>query len=343
MALAFGRKIKKLAGWSVGALLVVFSVLITVTIGWRPVLGAKIRALTDRQFERTPVRLERGKYLVESVAVCFDCHSPLPQPLPPPGFAPEFKDKGAGRVFAEQGKFRVVASNITPDPATGAGTWTDDQLARAIREGIGHDGRTLFPIMPYQNYRKLSDEDLASIVVYLRSIPAVRHELPQSNIPFPLSRLINGAPEPIHEPVPDVPRNQLERGKYLVAMASCADCHTPRDNHGQPLRGMDFAGGDEFDEFGVSSVNITPDPSGIGYYDEAMFIKVMRTGHVGARGLKIPMPWWNYRNMSDDDLEAIYAYLKTVKPVRHRVDNAETASKCKLCNGKHGLGQDNTP
>lgn len=340
MASTFGRKLRKIAAWGVTTLLLLFALLITVTVGWRPVLGARVRPLTERQFERTPERLARGRYLVEAVAVCFDCHSPLPQQLMP-GVAPEFKDKGAGRIFAEQGKFRVVAPNITPDPRTGAGKWSDDQLARAIREGIGHDGRTLFPIMPYQNYRNLSDEDLASVVVYLRSIPEVSHELPKSSIPFPLSRLINAAPEPVHEAVPEVSQDQLARGKYLAAMASCADCHTPRDDHGQPLPGMDFAGGSNFDEFGVSSVNITPDPSGIGYYDEAMFIKVLRTGHVGARGLKVPMPWWNYRNMSDEDLKAIYAYLRTVKPVHHRVDNTESATKCRLCNGKHGLGQDN--
>lgn len=341
MASTFGKKARKIAAWGVSSFLVLIAVLITVTVGWRPVLGARVRPLTDRQFERTPERLSRGKYLVESVAICFDCHSPLPQPLPAPGVALEFKDRGAGRVFAEDGKFRVVAPNITPDAETGAGTWTDDQLARGIREGIGHDGRTLFPIMPYQNFRKFSDEDLASIVVYLRSVPPVRHKLPSSSIPFPLSRLINAAPEPVHEPVPEVTRTQLERGQYLAAMASCGDCHTPRDGHGQPVPGMDFAGGAEFPEFGVSSVNITPDPSGIGYYDEAMFIKVMRTGHVGARALKIPMPWWSFRNMTDEDLKAIYAYLRTVKAVHHRVDNTESATKCKQCNGKHGLGLEN--
>jgi hypothetical protein len=85
---------------------------------------------------------------------------------------------------------RIVASNITPDPETGAGNWTDDQLARAIREGIGHDGRALFPMMPYENLRHMSDEDLASLVVYIRSLPAVRHELPASEIVFPVKYLI---------------------------------------------------------------------------------------------------------------------------------------------------------
>ncbi len=83
-----------------------------------------------------------------------------------------------------------MASNLTPDPETGAGSWTDDQLARAIREGVGHDGRALFPIMPYQRYRNMSDEDLASVVVYLRSLPAVHNRLPATEIIFPVKYLI---------------------------------------------------------------------------------------------------------------------------------------------------------
>jgi len=96
---------------------------------------------------------------------------------------------------------RIVARNITSDPETGAGTWTDDQLARAIREGIGHDGRALFPMMPYQSLRHMSDEDLASLVVYIRSLPPVRNLLPKTEIIFPVEYLIRGVPQPITEPV----------------------------------------------------------------------------------------------------------------------------------------------
>jgi hypothetical protein len=103
---------------------------------------------------------------------------------------------------------------------------------------------------------------------------------------------------------------------------------------------MEFAGGEPFGP-SVVSANITPDPSGISYYDEKLFIKVMRTGHVGARPLHAPMPWWFFKNMSDSDLKALYAYLRTVKPVHHRVDNSESATVCKQCNGKHGAGEQN--
>ena len=238
---------------------------------------------------------------------------------------------------------RIVASNLTPDPETGAGSWTDDQLARAIREGVGHDGRALFPIMPYQRYRNMSDEDLASVVVYLRSLPAVHNRLPATEIIFPVKYLIRSAPEPIAASVADVvSSDQLRYGTYLADQAGCVDCHTPQVR-GQTVSGMDFAGGFPFTgPWGtVASSNITPDPSGIPYYDEALFLDVMRTGQVKGRKLSPIMPVMAYKNLTNDDLRAIFAFLRTTKPVKHRVDNSEAPTECKICNQKHGGGNEN--
>jgi hypothetical protein len=106
---------------------------------------------------------------------------------------------------------------------------------------------------------------------------------------------------------------------------------------------MDFAGG--FVLQGptgrVASSNITPDASGISYYDETLFVKALHEGKVGARSLNPIMPWSFYAQMSDEDLKSIFAFLRTVKPVHHRVDNAETPSNCRLCKQKHGLGSSN--
>jgi mono/diheme cytochrome c family protein len=297
--------------------------------------------LKDRKFEPTGARLERGKYLSESVMGCFDCHSE--RDWNSPG-APMLQARmGVGRVWAVDGLPLLVSNNITPDRETGAGNWTDDMLARAIREGIGHDGRTLFPLMPYQNYRQMSDEDLASVIAYLRSIPPVRNPLPKTDIPFPLSRLIQRAPQPLSEavPAPDV-SDPIKRGRYLTRMAGCADCHTPQDK-GEPIAGLDFAGGFVLlsPQGAVASTNITPSPSGIPYYDEALFLSMMRTGRVGARVISPVMPWVFYKNMTDEDLKAIFAYLRTVKPVNHQVDNAEPPTYCKLCLQSHGLGDRN--
>ena len=106
---------------------------------------------------------------------------------------------------------------------------------------------------------------------------------------------------------------------------------------------MTFAGGTVFEgPWGrVATANLTPDPSGIPYYDEALFVQALRTGYVKARELKQIMPWAVYRNMTDDDLKAIFAYLKTVKPVHHRVDNSESATMCPQCKVAHGGGDQN--
>jgi len=297
--------------------------------------------LSDRRFEPTPARLERGKYLVNAVMGCLGCHSEIEARKP--GAPPVANREGAGTHWADANLPWLVAPNITPDKETGAGNWSDDALARAIREGIGHDGRTLFPVMPYPNYRTLSDEDLASVIVYIRSIPAVRNQLPLSDIPFPQKYLIRSLPQPINAPVPasDLSTPAL-RGAFLTRMGSCADCHTPVED-GKPIAGLDFAGGFVFSlQTGVvASANITPDASGISYYDEALFVHAIRDGKVGARQMNPAMPWWFYSKMTDEDLKAIFAYLKTLKPVKHRVDNAAPATYCKRCKQTHGLGASN--
>lgn len=293
------------------------------------------------KFARTPERLERGRYIVESTAHCFQCHSDVDYSKP--GAQPKPGQKGAGAVFAEDGMEWLVAPNITPDVETGAGSWTDEQLARAIREGIGHDGRRLFPVMPYENFRNMSDEDLASVITYIRSIEPVRNKLPKTQIPEPLKAAL-----PPHAPVTSQVSahhayNQVARGRYMATLGNCVTCHTPMNEKGQPMMEMAFAGGFKLKgTWGeVYSANITPDATGISYYDEALFIRTMRTGHVGARKLNYVMPTGYFKNMTDDDLKAIFAYLRTLRPVKHRLDNTEEATLCPLDGQKHGFGDRN--
>jgi len=91
----------------------------------------------------------------------------------------------------------------------------------------------------------------------------------------------------------------------------------------------------------VVSTNITPAASGIGYYNEATFIQALRMGKVGARPLHASMPWYFFGKMTDDDLKSIFAFLKTVKPVKHQIDNFEPPTLCRLCKQKHGFGATN--
>lgn len=315
------------------ALCVLLPVVITFTIGWRPFLGPKKRALTSRQFERTPERVARGRYLVQ-VMGCESCHSPKKWTQ---HGAPTVAGMDlAGQVFPiPDFPGTIVAPNLTPDPETGSGRWSDDQIARAIREGVKHDDTILFPIMPYAQYKVLSDEDLAAVVVYLRSVTPVRNHLPASHINFPVNYLVRGAAEPVVDPVPGPDQADVHaRGKYLVALG--CGCHTVSDKLG-------YAGGEHLaGPWGdVTSANITRDASGIGYYTEATFITTLRTGYVGARELNSIMPFGAFKNLTDDDLKAIFGYLRTQAPVKHRVDNTLPATYCKVCKTKHGAGDQN--
>ena len=145
----------------------------------------------------------RGDYLVHAVMHCMGCHSKYDGKADPPVLASK---EGSGQVLFEEGSFRMVAPNITSDPETGIGKWNDDAIARSIREGIAADGTALFPVMPYEHFRDLSDEDLASIVVFLRSVPAAHSDLPPNKIPFLFARLIQAVPKPVIEPVPEPDR-----------------------------------------------------------------------------------------------------------------------------------------
>lgn|SRR6266446_813268 len=302
-----------------------------------PCQSSKVRPLTNRTFEQTPERLAQGRYLVEGIGYCFACHG-APN-LKSRGLPPIAGKEGSGFDFTALGYPGQIAPNITPDPETGAGNSTDDMIARAIREGVSHEGCFLDPaIMPYEFYRSMSDEDLAAIIVFIRSIPPVKNALPASAKP---TQVVAPYAIPLYAPVP-VPdlSTPVKRGAYLVQIGACQWCHTLRDANRQPLPGLEFGGGDLIAYAGgqATSANLTPDPSGISYYDEKQFVRTIRKGRVGAREISPIMPWWFFAHMTDDDLKAIFAYLRTLKPVHHRVDNTEPVSYCRVCRRKHGGG-----
>lgn len=293
--------------------------------------------MSDVVFERSYSRRERGKYLAEGLLQCFICHTD--RDWNAPGAPPLPGRKGSGHVVRDDGEYRLVAPNITPDRETGAGTWTDDMFARAIRDGISHDGRVLHPQMPYNSFRSLSDEDLASVIIYIRSIPAVHNPLKTTK---EKKERVPGN-EPMTEPLPqpDV-SDPVKRGRYLVRVADCIGCHTAFE---APLNPGFFAGGNliELQKDKAFSTNLTPDPSGISYYDDALFIQVLRRGHVKARKLSSIMPWVIFRNLNDEDLKSIFAYLRARRPVHHAVDNTEPPTQCPMCGQKHGFGDRNHP
>jgi mono/diheme cytochrome c family protein len=307
-------------------------------------------------------RVARGKYLVTGVGRCFWCHSPLDNGDPA---VPIPARLGSGDVLDE--KAPINAPNLTPDRATGLGGWTDQQVARAIREGIGRDGKQVLSSHPASYYSVMTDEDVLSIVAYLRTLRPIRRALARSAPPGREHESVQPFVSPMRA---GTARSATERGKYLVQLGECEGCHTPARADGSPVRELAFAGGRRFSiEKGVgsevssfdptypsasavaastatgrivASANLTQDPSGIPYYTEATFIQTIRTGKVGGvRALSAAMPWIFFRTMTDADLRDIFAYLRSVRPARHRVNNTDPPTWCAVCGRRHGLGEMN--
>jgi mono/diheme cytochrome c family protein len=312
-------------------------------IGWEVVLGPKARAVSTTPFEVTEARLARGKYLAEGPAACFHCHSE--HDFTNENYPVIEGKKGAGWVMPIPELNNIASRNITPDSETGIGLWSDDEVARAIREGVRRDRTALFPLMPYLAFASMDDEDVKAIVVYLRTIPAVRNVVPKRDLPGPLEYLVNTMPKPVTTPQPSHPASTaVERGKYLVNIAECVACHTAADDEGQFLPAMNYGGGGIFHDPGqggkaVFSLNITPDPSGIAHYDESLFIETIRTGRVKGRTVNHIMPFENFKTITDADLSDMFAFLKTLAPVKHRVSNTDPPALCAVCGQAHGLGE----
>lgn len=284
----------------------------------------------ELNIELTQERVQRGEYLANTVYVCMDCHSDRDYSKFSLTIKEGTEGKG-GNLFGTEAGFPgdYYAKNLTPYHL---GNWSDGEVFRAITTGVSKDGHALFPIMPYPNYRQVDPEDIYDIIAYLRTLEPIEYDAPESSSNFPMNFIINTIPgEPDFTERPD-PSDKIAYGKYLVTAASCSDCHTPMDK-GAAIPGMTFAGGMEFQlpEGGIAtSANITPDMNtGIGSWTEEAFVarfkqfqdstNMINTSLVEPGNFNTEMPWRFYSNMSEEELTAIYAYLKTQAPVENQV------------------------
>lgn len=260
----------------------------------------------------------RGETIVRNAAVCGGCHAADPKQNPdgPLSGGREFKDWRIGVARA---------ANLTPDAATGLGTWSDAEIVRSLRNGQRKDGRLLAPVMPYEWFHGMSDDDALAVARYLRSQVPVQNAVKQSpSIWFKLGKLLFLRPKSAAS-VTAPPRGVTpEYGGYLAQhVALCADCHTPRTGIRQaPDKSRLFAGDATPPKgFPQNPANLTPDDeTGIGAWTEEDFLKTLHTG-VSKRGFTLSpfMPWRQVQRMSDDDLRAIYRYLRTLPPIRNAV------------------------
>ena len=296
-----------LAGGVVAAVIVL---LITITLRWNRRFNApypKVAASTD-----TAV-IARGRYLAYGPAHCSDCHTaPAEYASLKSGTQPPLS--GGGSFVIPVGTIRVP--NITPDKETGIGLLSDSAVARVLRYGVRPDGRSAIPFM---EYHELSDADLVAVISFIRSEAPVRNLVPDNSLnllgkavmAFVIKPIGPTAPPPAESP-PSAPT--AERGAYLVnAVANCAGCHSKRNMVTGAYTGPRLAGGSEMESSANSAIKLTPpnitaagDP---GQWTEDEFVARFRAGE---RIPGSPMPWQAFRRIKDDDLRAIYRYLKTV-------------------------------
>jgi mono/diheme cytochrome c family protein len=267
--------------------------------------------------------IARGHYIVRDIANCGQCH----------GDPAQHEALLAGADVPLSGGFTwdippgsIHARNITPDDETGIGKAPDGAIARALRNGIGPDGRALLPFMEMQG---LSDEDLVAVVSYLRTQQPVHHLVPThqfSVLGMVIKATILANPVGPSQPPPKTSPHgaTLENGRYLVeSVGLCWACHTERDDKTGKLTGPRFGGATEFKESSDpghiwAPPNITSDPATgrLGKLTEDEFVDRFHGGRLIAGS---PMPWQGFSRMAEADLRAIYKYLKSVPPVSRDV------------------------
>ena len=311
-------------------LLYVFIVLVVISMaGYMYLFFAfpKVSDATNMKIDATPERIERGKYLANGFAGCIDCHSERDWTLFSGPVIPGAEGKG-GFDYGE-GAGTVPAANITSDMETGIGSWTDGELFRAITSGVDKNGKFLAPMMPYVEFAKIDKEDVYAIIAYIRTLPAIKHQVPPRKLNFPLYLIFRTIPKDAGQftKIPD-PGDKVKLGEYYGI--SCKFCHSPNEK-GEFIPGKLFSGGVEYpmpDGKIIRSANISPDKeTGIGNWSKELFIQKFRANadlanlNMQKHEYNTPMQWNLFGTvLTDEDLGAVYEYLMTQQPVKNKVE-----------------------
>ncbi len=280
----------------------------------------------DLHVSVTAERVQHGEYLANHVAGCMDCHSTRDWKK----FAgPMIEGTGGkgGEFFGEKMGFpgKFYSKNITP---ANIKDWTDGEIFRAVTTGVDKFGDALFPVMPYLHYGKMDKEDIYDIIAYIRTLPPIENKTPDHTVDFPMNFILNTIPAKAEFVQRPLRSDSVNYGSYLVNQASCMECHT-QVNKGQIIPELGFSGGRVFKmpNGEVRSANLTPDmATGIGSWTAEQFVARFKayndpsTLHVLASDeVNTIMPWPMFGGMDTSDLRSIYAYLKTVKPIKNQV------------------------
>lgn len=265
-------------------------------------------AIVSPSGAQTPV--ERGSYLVNTVMTCQNCHTPK-------GPGGDIAEKAwSGGLKFDEPPFTVTASNITQDKETGIGGWSEAQLKSFMTTGMRPNGVPVAPLMPTGYYKILTPGDLNAIVAYLRTIKPIANKVPDPVYRAPMAQEVPpGADKPFK---PTDLNDKIRRGFYLATIAHCMECHTPMEKGHHLFATSLGKGGQKFPgPWGESTArNITSHKTaGIGGWTDAEIKRAITQGirKDGGR-LKPPMGYGYYAKMTDADLDAIVAWLRTVPP-----------------------------
>lgn len=260
----------------------------------------------------------RGQYIFALAGGCA-CHT-----------APKGTPNAGGREFPLV-LARIYATNITPDKETGLGNWTDQQIRDAMVKGVRPNGERLLPVMPYEAYSGMAEDDMKALIAYLRTLKPVRKETPPLYTWVPSYRPIatffwSRFVAKTYTSVPKPPAGGVERGRYLADHVSiCGDCHTSRNSMGIPQPSLYLAGAKKAPPLNVVIPNITPDKeTGIGDWSRDSIADLLQTGSKpdldNVQGLMAEVIEAGYKNMKREDALAVADYLKTVRPMKHKTD-----------------------
>jgi mono/diheme cytochrome c family protein len=290
----------------------------------------------DIKIDATPERLALGEYLAYHVTVCIDCHSrrDWSRFSGPPA---EGTIGMGGDLFDQKYGFpgTYYAKNITP---SGISRYANGELFRVITTGVDKEGKALFPVMPFRYYGQIDEEDIKSIIEYIRTLKPIKNDVPKSSSDFPMNFLINTIPEKAHLSKKPGKTDIVNYGKYIVTASGCIECHT-KVNKGNLIEGTEFGGGREFpfpDGSIVRSSNISPDQeTGIGPWNKEAFLYYFHSHSdsltlntmIKPGDLNSIMPWTMYGKMTDEDLTSVFEYLRTVKLIYNKVVKFSPAKK----------------
>ena len=277
--------------------------------------------------EITESKVERGRYLAYNVMMCADCHSvrDFSKFSGPPTPGTEFV---GGDVFDQSMGFpgRFISSNITP---YGIGDWTDGELFRLITTGVKRNDEPIFPVMPYHNFGQLDREDIEAVIAFLRTLEPVESNHPDSKADFPFNIILRTIPKEAELSTRPERSDRINYGRYMFTAAACAECHTKfeKGKFVGPIGG----GGREFqfpDGSWLRTPNLTPHETGLKNMNREEFIRLFKKYEDSAYVLpdvkpgefQTLMPWVMYAGMEEDDLSAIYDFLKTLEPYDNLVE-----------------------